>query len=166
LSRHPDSYILQPDSVFKDQYKELEKFDEGKSESNLERSDSLSWKDKSWVVGVSLGLFARAYDWNDLKNNRVINDDIEQIPLVLVLENDTTSFHVWSRIVANDTLQFSYSDSLKAFIDTKTNSVWDWSGHSIEGALKGTSLKPIQSYQEFWHSWRTFHPNTSQYFSK
>jgi len=166
LSRHPDSYILQPDSVFKVQYKELEKFDEGKSESKLERADSLSWKDKSWVVGVSLGLFARAYDWNDLKNNRVINDNIEQIPLVLVLENDTASFHVWSRIVENDTLQFSYSNSLKTFIDTKTNSVWDWSGRCTEGTLKGTSLNAIQSYQEFWHSWRTFHPNTSQYFSK
>jgi len=166
LTRHPDSYILQPDSVFRNQYKELEKFDEGKSESNLEKADSLSWKDKSWVVGVSLGLFARAYDWNDLKNVRVINDDIELTPLLVVLENDTASFHVWSSIVANDTLQFSYSDSLKTFIDTKTNSVWDWSGYCTGGALKGTTLKPIQSYQEFWHSWRTFHPNTSQYFPK
>ncbi len=163
LSRHPDSYILQPDSVFKNQYKELEKFDEGKSESKLERADSLSWKDKSWVVGVSMGLFAKAFDWNDLKNIRVINDDLEKTPLVLVLENDTASFHMWSRIVANDTLQFSYSDSLKTFIDTKTNSVWDWSGRCTEGALKGASLNSIQSYQEFWHSWRTFHPNTERY---
>jgi len=163
LSRHPDSYILQPDSVFKNQYKELEKFDEGKSESNLERADSLSWKDKSWVVGISMGLFAKAYDWNDLKNIRVINDDLEKTPLVLVLENDTASFHMWSRIVANDTLQFSYSDSLKTFIDTKTNSVWDWSGRCTAGALKGASLNSIQSYQEFWHSWRTFHPNTERY---
>jgi len=163
LSRHPDSYILQPDSVFKNQYKELEKFDEGKSESKLERADSLSWKDKSWVVGVSMGLFAKAFDWNDLKNIRVINDDLEKTPLVLVLENDTASFHMWSRIVANDTLQFSYSDSLKTFIDTKTNSIWDWSGRCTEGALKGASLNSIQSYQEFWHSWRTFHPNTERY---
>ena len=166
LSQHPDSFILQPDSLFKDEYKSLEKFDEGKAKSKLERADSLSWKDKSWVVGVSLGLFAKAYDWNDLKDNRVINDDIEQAPVVVVLANDTASFHVWSRIVASDTLIFSYSDSLKTFIDTNTNSVWDWSGQCKEGTLKGTSLKSIQSYQEFWHSWRTFHPNTSQYFPR
>jgi hypothetical protein len=115
------------------------------------------------VVGVSLGLFAKAYDWNDLKSHRVINDEIEKTPVVVALENDTASFHVWSRVVANDTLQFSYRDSLKTFIDTKTNSVWDWSGRCTEGTLQGTSLNTIQSYQEFWHSWRTFHPNTLRY---
>ncbi len=163
LLRHPDSYILQPDSLFKKEYDGLEKYDEGKMEGNLERKDSLSWKDKSWIVGVSLGLFAKAYDWNDLKNNRVINDEIQQTPLVVVLENDTASFHVWSRIVVNDTLQFSYSDSLKTFFDINTNSVWDWSGHCTWGTLKGTSLNTVQSYQEYWHSWKTFHPNTERY---
>jgi len=163
LTQHPDSFVLQPDSSFKEAYAGLEKYDEGKMDGNLERTDSLSWKDKSWVVGVSLGLFAKAYDWNDLKTLRVINDEIEKTPVVVALENDTASFHVWSRIVANDTLQFSYRDSVKTFIDTKTNSVWDWSGRCTEGTLKGTSLKTIQSYQEYWHSWRTFHPNTERY---
>jgi hypothetical protein len=116
------------------------------------------------VVGVSLGLFARAYDWNDLKKKRVINDEIEKTPLVVVLENDTASFHVWSRIVANDTLVFAYSDSLKTFTDTKTNSKWEWNGRCLEGSWQGASLNTIQSYQEYWHSWKTFHPNTSQYF--
>ena len=166
LTQHPDSYILQPDSLFKDQYKGLEMYDEGKSESKLERRDSLSWKDKSWVVGVSLGLFAKAYDWNDLVNNRVINDDIEETPVVVVLENDTASFHVWSRMVANDTLQFTYNDSLKTIVDTKTNSLWDWNGKCIDGTLRGTTLNRIQSYQEFWHSWKAFHPNTTQYLPK
>jgi hypothetical protein len=166
LSRYPESYILQPDSLYKKEYDQLAGFDEGKVEGRLERTDSLSWKDKSWVVGVSLGLFARAYDWNDLRNKRVINDEIEKTPLVVVLENDSASFHVWSRIAGNDTLTFSYSDSLKAMVDTKTNSVWDWSGQCHEGILKGVMLNTIPSYQEFWHSWRTFHPNTSQYFPK
>jgi hypothetical protein len=163
LSRYPNSYVLQPDSLFKEQYAELARYDEGKTEVELERTDSLSWNDRSWVVGVSLGLFARAYDWNDLVRARVINDEIEQIPIAVVLENDSASFHVWSRIVSNDTLVFAYSDSLKTLIDTNTNSVWDWSGRCTEGIWKGTSLNRIQSYQEFWHSWRTFHPNTDQY---
>jgi hypothetical protein len=24
-------------------------------------------------------------------------------------------------------------------------------------------LNRVQSYQEFWHSWSTFHPNTTKY---
>jgi hypothetical protein len=163
LSRHPDSYILQPDSLFRNEYKELANYDEGKMKGNLVRTDSLSWKDKSWVVGVSLGFAARAYDWNDLKRKRVINDDLEQVPLVVMLENDSTSFHVWSRVVAGDTLVFYYSDSLKIVTDIKTHSVWNGAGRCTDGSLRGSALKPIQSYQEYWHSWRTFHPQTSQY---
>ena len=163
LARHPDSYILQPDSLFKDQYKGLEKYDEGKMEGKLERRDSLSWKDKSWVIGVSYGLFAKAYDWNDLQNSRVINDNIEQFPLLILLENDSASFHVWSRIVAADTLSFSLSENNETFIDINSGSVWDWSGRCTEGAWKGATLNTVQSYQEYWHSWRTFHPDSERY---
>jgi hypothetical protein len=163
LARYPNSLILQPDPEFKDQYKSLEKYDEGTIQGKLEGRDSLSWKDKSWVVGVQIGLFAKAYDWNDLMKARAINDEVAKKPIVIVVENDSTSFHVWSRVVAGDTLQFIFSDSLKTLTDQSTESVWNWSGKCIDGSLKGASLEYIQSYQEFWHSWMQFHPNTQKY---
>lgn len=163
LARYPESLILQPDVKFTDQYAGLDKYDEGTIEGSLEGTDSLSWENKSWVVGVSLGLFAKAYDWNELKEKRIINDELAGTPLVVALEADTASFHVWNRIVNSDTLNFIFSDSLKTFVDTKTNSVWNWQGRCVEGQFKDSSLTPIQSYQEFWHSWKTFHPNTTQY---
>ncbi|MFM9839666.1 MAG: DUF3179 domain-containing (seleno)protein, partial [Cyclobacteriaceae bacterium] len=166
LARYPYSLILQPDSVFKDQYKDLEKYDEGTIKGKLEGRDSLSWKDKSWVVGIPMGLFAKAYDWNDLMQFRAINDKVGKKPIVLVLDNDSTSFHAWSRIVLYDTLQFIYSDSLKTLTDQNTQSVWDWSGKCTNGKLKGMSLEYVQSYQEFWHSWRQFHPQTEKYSTK
>jgi len=163
LKRYPESFILQPDVKFTDQYTDLVGYDDGTIEGSLEGRDSLSWQKKSWVVGVSLGLFAKAYDWNELKEKRIINDDVAGTPLLVVLENDTASFHVWNRILNSDTLNFIVSDSLKTFVDTKTKSVWNWQGTCIEGQFKNSSLTPIQSYQEFWHSWKTFHPNTTQY---
>jgi hypothetical protein len=116
------------------------------------------------VVGVPMGLYARAYDWQDLKKHKVINDVIEGTPVVVTLESDTASFHVWNRIVNNkDTLQFAFSDSLKVIVDTKTKSIWDGTGKCVQGSFKDAMLAPVQSYQEFWHSWRTFHPQTTQY---
>ncbi|MBL0051447.1 MAG: DUF3179 domain-containing protein [Bacteroidetes bacterium] len=47
--------------------------------------------------------------------------------------------------------------------DRQTNSIWNVEGVCIQGELKGTKLKPLQGYQEFWHSWKTFHPNTTVY---
>jgi hypothetical protein len=166
INQHPNTLIMQPDSLFKKEYDDLKNYDEGKSKGKLTKPDSLSWKDKSWVVGVSAGLNARAYDWKDLKKYRVIDDAISAIPLVVVLENDTATFHVWNRIAGHDTLHFDFSDSLKTLVDRKTHSVWDWSGRCQSGSLKGTQLQSLQSYQEFWHSWRTFHPQTTQYLVK
>jgi hypothetical protein len=163
LSVHPKSLILQPDSIFKKEYEGLAKYDEGKMEGSLERTDSLSWQQKSWVVGVAIAEASKAYDWIELKNKRVINDDLDGHPLLVVLETDTASFHVWDRVVDNDTLSFAYSDSLQQVVDVKTNSVWNWNGKCIEGAWKDKSLMPLQSYQEYWHSWQTFHPKTQQY---
>jgi Protein of unknown function (DUF3179) len=167
LERYPNSLVMQPDPEFKNQYEGLAKYDEGSMEGKLEGRDSLSWKDKSWVVGVPIGLFAKAYDWNELVKLRTINDRIKGIPVLVAIENDSVSFHAWKSIVANDTLVFSYSDSLKSLVDTKTKSVWNWNGECVEGELKGTKLEWVQSYQEFWHSWKMFHPNTEKHdFSK
>jgi len=69
IREHPNTLILQPDTLFKEEYDGLKNYDEGKSKSDLTKPDSLSWKEKSWVVGVSLGLYAKAYDWKDLKSS-------------------------------------------------------------------------------------------------
>jgi hypothetical protein len=165
VERYPHTLIMQPDPKFKTQYESLEQFDEGKMEGRLEGRDTLSWKDKSWVVGVPLGLYAKAYDWNDLVKQRVINDAVKGLPLALVLEPDSISFHTWMRIVGADTLTFAYSDSLKVVVD-QSNSRWNWKGECTEGKYIGSKLKSVQSYQEFWHSWKTFHPNTEQFYFK
>jgi Ca2+/Na+ antiporter len=157
IERYPTTLILQPDSIFKDAYAELEKFDEGTTESSLERRDSLSWQEKSWVVGVEQGAISKAYDWNELLQQKVINDLVGETPVLVALQPDSISFHVWNR----DSLSFEvYGNELK---DVQTSSKWNWQGKCVEGPLQGSQLKHVQSYQEFWHSWLTFHPNTSKY---
>ncbi|MFM8744331.1 MAG: DUF3179 domain-containing (seleno)protein, partial [Cytophagales bacterium] len=162
IERFPHTLVMQPDPKYKTQYESLEQFDEGKMEGRLEGRDSLSWKDKSWVVGVPMGLYAKAYDWNDLTRQRVINDVIKGLPVALTLESDSISFHTWVPVVGADTLKFAYSDSLKVLTD-QSNSKWNWKGECTEGKYIGEKLKSVQCYQEFWHSWKTFHPNTERY---
>jgi hypothetical protein len=163
IANHPDTWILQPDSVFKEKYDNMKNYDEGKSKSDLTRHDSLSWNEKSWIVGVQLGMESRAYDWNDLQKIRIVNDILAAEPLVVVIEPDSVSFHAFSRIVDNDTLTFSLNNSATNMMDTKTNSMWNWNGVCASGELQGKKLKPVQAYQEYWHSWRTFRPQTTKY---
>jgi hypothetical protein len=48
-------------------------------------------------------------------------------------------------------------------MDEKTHSSWNMDGICIAGLLKGNKLVPVQSYNEFWHSWQTFQKNAKIY---
>jgi len=127
----------------------------------LEKRDSASWNFKSWVVGISHKEKSKAYDWNELVAKRVINDSLSQLPVVLFVESDTASYHVWDRLVNNQSLYFILdNNTLK---DTTTKSVWNFDGYCVYGPMAGQQLKPVQASQEFWHSWQTFHPATTKF---
>lgn len=163
IRKYPNTTILQPDSLFAEQYKELKGFDEGTIKSSLEKRDSGSWQFKSWVVGIAADGYAKAYDWNELVKQRAINDTFRNTSLVLVLENDNSSFHVWNRQVNDKLLNFNFDAASQTLKDTESNSEWNMDGESIEGALKGSRLSSVQAYQEFWHSWQRFHPGTTKH---
>jgi len=162
LREYPNSYIMQPDASFKRSYGSLANYDKGTLNSSLEKRDLSSWQRKSWVIGVVHMEAAKAYDWNQLVKAKVINDAIEDMPVLVTLENDTVSFHVYNRLVNGTTLDFERGDN-DLFIDRNTHSTWNMDGICISGAMKGEKLNSVQSYQEFWHSWSTFHPNTKKY---
>jgi len=92
-----------------------------------------------------------------------LEDSLAGMPLVLVLESDQQSFHAWSRRVKDQTLQFTRDTVNNTLVDSNTHSVWNMQGICIEGGLKDAALKPLPAYQEFWHSWRSFHPRTDRY---
>jgi Protein of unknown function (DUF3179) len=163
MRQYPNTLIMQPDAVFTKQYEGLAGFDEGNIESGLEKRDPGSWQFKSWVVGVQKNGAAKAYDWNDLVKQKIINDTFQNLPLVLVLEHDNRSFHVWNRKVNEQVLEFTMDEASQTIKDNTTGSVWNMHGEAVEGSLKGSRLSPIQAYQEFWHSWESFHPGTWRY---
>lgn len=154
FSLYPDGLIMKADKAFLSKYDSLGKFEKGISQSNLTRTDSISWSEKSWVVGISLDGISRAYDWNDLKTNILIHDTLGKNPIILVLADDRQSFTAFRRKpsqyfqIKNDTL---YSGESK----------FSLSGKSYKNDIP--NLEKINAYQEFWHSWRTFHPGTSIY---
>lgn len=163
LRRYPASLILQPDTAFAKQYKDLAHFDNGTIKSSLEKRDSGSWQFKSWVIGVAHNKVAKAYDWNKLINAGMIQDSLPGLPIVMVLEKDSASFHVWNRQVNGYAMQFVHDRSTGELKDVNTGSTWNMNGQCMEGALAGAQLKPVRASQEFWHSWRTFHPGTMMY---
>ncbi len=159
--KHPNAEVLQPDEKFAATFEKMDSYDKGKSKSDLTKRDTASWQFKSWVLGINMGEMAKTYDWNYLEKNKIIQDSLPSLPLLILLENDSASFHAYNRTVNNMSLQFQkMNDSI---VDTYTQSLWNIDGICIDGKLKGLSLTPIASYQEYLHSWEYFHPKSIRY---
>ncbi|GAB2818448.1 DUF3179 domain-containing (seleno)protein [Ferruginibacter profundus] len=154
LQLNPNSLIMQPDPAFIDDYDTTLNYESGKSKSRLTGTDSLSWKDKSWVVGIKAGAVKKAYDWNKLKAARIINDKIDGRNIVVVLSDDDRSFFA-----------FENPDAVNSFTLLNDTLVLNNFRYRINGKAFGANadLKPLPAYQEFWHSWRTFNKGTLQY---
>jgi hypothetical protein len=151
FSLYPFGTVMQEEETSKENYDSLARFEKGKSKNRLTRTDSLSWKEKSWVIGVNGEGKSKAYDWLELKGRRILHDTIGISPVVIVLSADGRSFNAFSNpggkmfVLRNDSLICG-------------NEKYDFAGRSPSG-----HLQKLQAYQEFWHSWKTFHPETARY---
>ena len=150
LQLNPNSLIMQADPNFIKSYDSTFKFESGKSKSKLTGTDSLSWNDKSWVIGVKASKETKAYDWNELKKQRLIQDKIASTPVLIVLSKNEKSFFAFER---PDNSTFSITGDTLFFNQHKLR----LDGKGIDTIL---TLKPLLASQEFWHSWRTFNPGT------
>ena len=158
---HPNTQILQPDPLFKEEFEQMDTYDKGISRGDLTKRDTTSWKNKSWVLGIQDGANAKTYDWNQLTKQKIIQDSLPNNPIVILLENDTASFHAYSRIVNNSILIFHKKQD--SIWDVNTGSKWNYEGVCVDGKLKGNMLKSVRCYQEFLHSWEFFHPQSIRY---
>ena len=158
---HPNTQILQPDPLFKEEFEQMDTYDKGISRGDLTKRDTTSWKNKSWVLGIQDGANAKTYDWNQLTKHRIIQDSLPNNPIVILLENDTASFHAYSRVVNKEILIFHKKQD--SIWDVNTGSKWNYEGVCVDGKLKGNMLKSVRCYQEFLHSWEFFHPQSIRY---
>ncbi len=154
LEVYPNSAIMQADAVFKSEYDSLSNYESGRRFGSLTRRDSLSWRDKSWIVGVKSGKESKAYDWNALMRNRIIYDVVDSKPLVVVLLNDNKTFAAFERVTENQKFQIENNR-----LNDGVNS-YNILGVSANPVVP--NLKSLSAYQEYWHSWQTFHPETKK----
>jgi hypothetical protein len=152
LALHPNSLIMQPDSTLKEEYVKDFDFETGASRKTLTGTDTVSWHDKAWVVGIQANGESKAYDWNRLRREGVVNDEVGGKPIVLALASDHASFFAFER-----------PDSKTRFTLRHDSLVATGMSYALSGRGDSGALKPVFASQEFWHSWRTFHPGTSTY---
>ncbi len=152
LALHPNSLIMQADSSLETNYSKGFDYETGKSRKSLTGTDTVSWHDKSWVVGITVNGQSKAYDWNRLRRENVVNDVLGGKPIVLALALDKSSFFAFVR-----------PSSATSFAVRHDSLVAGATAYSFSGRGANGTLEPVNASQEFWHSWRTFQPATMKY---
>ncbi|MFY7952076.1 MAG: hypothetical protein ACOVT5_06170, partial [Armatimonadaceae bacterium] len=66
-------------------------------------------------------------DWNELVKKRVIEDSLPNLPFLLVLDDDSTSFYCYNRNILGTTLLFQAKQEAKQWMlsDINTGSTWN-----------------------------------------
>lgn len=149
LTLYPSSLIMQADANFKPEYDSMSNYEAGRRNGKLTRRDSISWQKKSWVLGVKSGDKYKAYDWNVLEDEYITYDVIDAKPIVLVLLNDKKTFAALECIDKNQ--KFSLVG------DSLSDGKYKYNILGESNNAQAPRLKNLNAYQEYWHSWETFH---------
>jgi hypothetical protein len=115
---------------------------------------------QDFVIGLILADQAKAYRFEDVARERVINDQFGPYPVVLWASDD--NFHAYLRTVGDEVLTFrSEGDHL---VDVETGTTWDVvRGLALEGPLEGEALQPVPSTTSYDWAWFDFYPDSELY---
>lgn len=116
---------------------------------------------KEVVVGVRINNSALAIVKSKLAENKIANLLIDNKPLVAFYDESLDTVRVYIRQVDGEILIFEFKDG--RIVDKETNSEWTVLGESIKGAMKGTRLKLVNSFDVMWFAWVSFYPQTEIY---
>ncbi len=125
------------------------------------------------LAGVIDGV-AIAYPFEALQTDGIINDVINETPVVAFWQSGTASAldksdintsrdigtaALYSPVVDGQTLTF-YVGENGTIMDEETASTWDVFGTAIEGELTDTQLERLVAAPHFWFAWAAFQPQT------
>jgi hypothetical protein len=118
-----------------------------------------------------------AYPFSALRGERVINDVINDLPVVAFWQpgassaldemniddsRDVGMAALYSRDLAGQALTFSIDED-GAIRDEETGSQWNFFGLAVGGELEGSQLRQQLFAPHFWFAWAAFQPETPVY---
>jgi len=120
---------------------------------------------RALVVGVTINSAARAYPFDALLKQSPIVDDLDGVPIVIVLGDDKKSVRVFETRIDGRKLELLQKPNVTPLrlVDAETASEWDFSGKAVSGPSAGKQLKKIAMLNDYWFDWKTYNPGTTLY---
>jgi hypothetical protein len=120
---------------------------------------------RALVIGVAINNAARAYPFDALLKQSPIVDEIDGVPIVIVLGDDKKSVRAFESQIDGRKLELLQKPNVSPLrlVDAETASDWDFSGTAVSGPATGKQLKKIPLLNDYWFDWKTYHPKTTLY---
>ena len=112
------------------------------------------------MLGIHTSEAARAFPYNSILKEKLIQDRVGTLPVLVVLGPDNRSVRAFEQGSA----QYYRVPDLKSgaiLLDAQTGSEWNFQGCAVSGSLKGTCLEPVNVIKDYWFDWRNYNPQTS-----
>ena len=168
LELHPDTLVLDKRGRYqKDRY---EGYYRGASAGILGESNRDNrLPSKELVIGLDLDGAAKAYSFQAIANQKVINDTLAGDDVVVTFDPTSETGAVFKRQIEGRSLTFQLltnetADGIMLMQDRETGSLWQTvTGRAVGGPLAGQALTRLPSHYSFWFAWTDFHPDTELY---
>jgi hypothetical protein len=163
---HSRDYGKNPYRRYDSQQSPIRQFFRGRSDGRLPAMER--------VVAFVQGESSIAFPFSSLAKRRVVNDDLNGVPVAVFWAEGTASAlddsdiargrdvgasGVFDRRIEGRTLTFEPTEPGR-FKDRQTNTTWSLLGEGLEGPLAGRRLTPIPHGNHFWFAWGVFRPDT------
>ena len=119
----------------------------------------------TYGLGVAVKSSHRFYRLDILLEDKVINDVIDGVPVVVMLQDGGEAAAVYSRCLDGMELEFlpTMVDGHPALLEKSSRAVWLSNGTHHAGEFAGKQLNPVRSLVTDWYGWAASFPNTSVY---
>jgi hypothetical protein len=119
---------------------------------------------KDIVLGICHNDLTRAYGFVAMPEQAIINDQIDDLPLLVVFDRNSSTAIPYSRDAMGQELTFyqveSESNLPIEFMDVETRSRWNMLGVAVDGPLEGEQLRQLPAYNSMWFAWSSYWPET------
>ena len=154
----PDGSVLAPDSRYQAHYETADwEKSIGRMPTVIKTADRPA---REIELGLTSGPVARAFPYERVRQQKVVQDFVGSTPVVLVLGPDGISVRAFENRPPDGKPRDFYTDPDGTLIDS-TGERWSFSGCSQQDSSR--CLPQLDPIKDYWFDWKHYHPETTVY---
>ena len=161
-TEQPKGQVLAPDTQYASDY------DPKDWEKHVEKTRTVIDTSKSGIaphelmLGVTIASQSKAYPLKSVLAAKLIQDQIGEVPLLIVVGPDGASFRVFKVTPNPSPMNFIVTSGSSGIImhDAETGSDWNFEGCAVAGKLTGQCLQALDGNKDYWFDWLNHHSKT------